>query len=351
MYALDEIIIQSILDILTSHNQALLATIIRTEGTTPRGPGTQMLIMANGQTVGTIGGGTAESFILKKAAELLKLNNDIQASIHRLKINQETDPARLGVCGANLEVLIEPVQDPDFWQFVLDRLINGSEAVLATSLAAPFAKSVLDLNGYVLKGQPHQNLIPPPENLQEIYSSRQTKVFTNSEGLSWLAEPLLKTERLLILGAGHVAREVAAYAKPLDFQVTVIDDRAAFALPEFFPGVQAVICQDYVQGIKDYLPNDNTYVVISTWSHQTDADCLNELLNFPAKYIGMLGSTKKVAAIVRKMLDAGYTTQNVARLRAPIGLDINAQTPSEIAISILAEIISVRRAAQDLEHI
>lgn len=141
-----------------------------------------------------------------------------------------------------------------------------------------------------------------------------------------------------------MAREVAFYAKSLDFQVTVIDNRAAYALPEFFTGAYSVICSDFATGIKNYKPNRDTYVVIATWSHQTDAECLKDILNFTTKYLGMLGSTKKVTTIIKYLQEEGYSSQDLARLRAPIGLDINAQTPSEIAISILAEIISVKRS-------
>ncbi|WP_242833887.1 XdhC family protein [Desulfosporosinus sp. OT] len=89
-----------------------------------------------------------------------------------------------------------------------------------------------------------------------------------------------------------------------------------------------------------------TYVVIATWSHRTDAECLKDILSYPTKYVGMLGSSKKITTIVNYLQEKGHSSHDIARVKAPIGLDINAQTPSEIAISILAQIISVRRSAQ-----
>lgn len=341
---MDITIIQAIISMQTTQEKAVLATIIRTEGSTPRDLGTQMLVMSTGQTIGTIGGGTAEKLISQRALVLSTTEGDVNAEIHRIAINQEAVPDGITVCGANMDVLLEPVQDLHFWQFAQDLLTSGKDALLVTSLLPPYTKSIRDLYGKVLLGQPQIELMLTAKRLQEIHACSHAEVIKLSEEASWFVELLLPTERLLILGAGHVAREVAFYAKSLDFQVTVIDDRAAYALPEFFPGAYSVICNDFATGIRNYQPDRATYVVIATWSHQTDADCLKDILNFTTKYVGMLGSTKKITSIMKYLQEKGYTTDALARLRAPIGLAINAQTPSEIAISILAEIISVKRS-------
>ncbi|MCB8818537.1 XdhC family protein [Desulfosporosinus shakirovi] len=323
--------------------KAILATIIRTEGSTPREIGTQMLVMDTSQTVGTIGGGVAEKLITNKALDLLTSDHDVSAELHHQAINQETQTDSFSVCGATMDVLLEPVQDKPFWQFVQNLQKSVNDAVLVTSLVPPYSRSILDSDGNLLLGQPQQELYSA-EKRQDILSIKAAKVIGDRDEKRWFVEPLLKTERLLILGAGHVAKEVAFYAKALNFQVTVIDDRATFALPEFFTSAHSVICSDFTPGIKNYEPNSDTYVVIATRSHPTDAECLKEILNFRTKYVGMLGGTKKISAIVNYLQENGYTSQSLARLKAPIGLDIHAQTPSEIAISILAEIISVKRS-------
>ena len=341
---MDETIIQAIINTQNTQVKAVLATIIRTEGSTPRDLGTQMLVMETGQTIGTIGGGTAEKLITKQALALSTAESEANTEIHRLEINQETIAAGIAVCGGNMEVLLEPVQGNHFWKIAQD-LQMSKDVVLVTSLIPPHPKSILDSYGNVLWGLPQPKLMLSAKKLQEIYSSRHAEVVgLESEESCWLVEPALKIERLLILGAGHVARKVAFYANSLDFQVTVIDDRPTYALPEFFAGAYSVICSDFETGIKNYLPNRDTYVVIATWSHQTDADCLKNILSYSTKYVGMLGSTKKITAIGNYLQKIGYSPQDLNRLRAPVGLDINAQTPSEIAISIIAEIISVRRS-------
>lgn len=340
---MEETILQSIVKAQASQVKAILATIIRTEGSTPRDTGTQMLVMDTSQTIETIGGGAAERLITSKALALLTAHCKVTAEIHHQAINQETQSDSFSVCGAAMDVLLEPVQDKPFWQFVQNLQKSGNDAVLVTSLVPPYSRSILDSDGNLLMGQPQKELYSA-ERQQDILSVKAAQVIGNSDENRWFVEPLLKTERLLILGAGHVAREVAFYAKTLDFQVTVIDDRATFALPEFFTGAHSVICSDFALGIKNYEPKNDTYVVIATRSHPTDAECLKEILNFRTKYVGMLGSTKKISAIVNYLQEKGYTSQSLARLKAPIGLDIHAQTPSEVAISILAEIISVKRS-------
>jgi xanthine dehydrogenase accessory factor len=340
---LDETILTAIMTRQNTQTKAILATIIRTEGSTPRDLGTQMLVIDTGQTVGTIGGGTTERLISDRALVNLTSDSDFTAEIHHLAINQETMADKFSACGASIDVLLEPVRNIDFWEFARNQQIKGKDAVMVTSLFPPYTKCILDSQGNVLFGLPPKELVLSNQKLQDIFT-RLHSVVLDGEEYSWLVEPVLRTERLLILGAGHVAREVASYALPLNFQITVIDDRAAFALPEFFSGADSVICSDFAQGIKNYEPNSDTYVVIVTRSHQTDAECLENILNYSTKYVGMLGSRKKVSAIVNYLQTKGYTAQNLARLKAPIGVAINAQTPAEIAISILAEIISVRRA-------
>ena len=235
---MEETIIQAIVKAQASQVKAILATIIRTEGSTPRVIGTQMLVMDTCQTIGTIGGGAVERLITNKALALLTAHREVIAEIHHLAINQETQSDSFSVCGAAMDVLLEPVQDKPFWQYVQNLQKSGNDAVLVTSLVPPYSRSILDSDGNLLLGQPQKELLLSAERRQNILSVKAAKVIGNSEN-RWFVEPLLKTERLLILGAGHVAREVAFYAKALNFLVTVIDDtreRVHFSISCAFKG-------------------------------------------------------------------------------------------------------------------
>ncbi len=142
---------------------------------------------------------------------------------------------------------------------------------------------------------------------------------------------------LVICGGGHVAREVAAMAAHLDFRVRVIDDRPEIMTPERFPTTAEVIC-DHYDNIEKYLEPGACYVVV-TPDHKADYQCISTILGTDYRYLGMIGSRRKVAAATEKLREDGFTEEQIASIFAPIGLSINAVTPAEIAVSILAQII------------
>lgn len=143
--------------------------------------------------------------------------------------------------------------------------------------------------------------------------------------------------RLILCGGGHVSREVAAFACRLDFSVTVIDDRADAVTPERFPGAEERICDSY-DNLKNYLEPDACYVVV-TPDHKADLQCVRTILPTRYRYLGMIGSRKKVAATMENLRNAGFSQEQISSIFAPIGLPIGAVTPAEIALSILAQIV------------
>ena len=143
--------------------------------------------------------------------------------------------------------------------------------------------------------------------------------------------------RLIICGGGHVAREVAAMAARLDFYTRVIDDRPEIMTPDRFPTTEEVICDSY-ENIGKYLEPGACYVVV-TPDHKADYRCISTILGTDYRYLGMIGSRRKVAAATEKLLEDGFTEEQISTMFAPIGLSINAVTPAEIAVSILAQII------------
>lgn len=155
-------------------------------------------------------------------------------------------------------------------------------------------------------------------------------------------EPITNSPKLILVGGGHIARELARLAHPLDFQITVIDDREAFANATNFPWVDEVVCDQIERALMTHEIDENTYVVIVTRGHAHDQQALEQVINSKAQYIGMIGSKNKIHAVFDNMKEKGFTDAQLENVYAPIGLNLGGNSPSEIAVSIIAEIIQVK---------
>ncbi len=153
--------------------------------------------------------------------------------------------------------------------------------------------------------------------------------------------------KLYVVGAGHIAVPLVKMAKILDFHVTVFDDRMLFANRDRFPDADSVLVGDMAQTLKQLPINPSTYIILITRGHKYDEPCLREIIHSRAKYIGMIGSRRRVKACFQRFREEEKIAEElIQRVHAPIGLDINTETPEEIALSILAEIIKVRRGGK-----
>ena len=159
-------------------------------------------------------------------------------------------------------------------------------------------------------------------------------------------EPILPPALLYIFGAGHVAFSLYKTAKDAGFDITVVDDREAYANRERFPHAQEVIAQDFDQVMNSLKITEAAYIVIVTRGHRDDMRILRWAVQTKARYLGMIGSKRKTIGIFRELQREGLSPQLFERVYAPIGLDIGAVTPEEIAIAITAELIAVRRKAE-----
>jgi len=159
-----------------------------------------------------------------------------------------------------------------------------------------------------------------------------------------LEEPLLPQERLLIMGGGHIALALSEIAVKCGFSVTIVDDREEFASPERFPWASQVLCGDFPEAIRALSITEYDFVVVITRGHSHDADCLRAILPgaMPA-YFGMIGSRRRVRGLMEQLAGEGFPAEKLERICAPIGLDIGAVTPMEIAISILAQLVAYKR--------
>ncbi len=164
-------------------------------------------------------------------------------------------------------------------------------------------------------------------------------------------EPLLPQALLYIFGAGHVSVSLYKIAKDSGFSVTVIDDRATYANRERFPDAQEVIAEDFETAMAKLVLTEAAYIVIVTRGHRDDMRILRWAVQTKARYVGMIGSKRKTIGIFRELQKEGLSASLFERVYAPIGLDIGAGTPEEIAVSITAELIAVRRKAErELPH-
>ena len=159
-------------------------------------------------------------------------------------------------------------------------------------------------------------------------------------------EPVLPPASLYIFGAGHVALSLYRTAKNAGFDVSIIDDRESYANRERFPDAKEVIAEDYDKAMSRLAPHETSYLVIVTRGHRDDMRVLRWAVQTQARYIGMIGSQRKVIAIYKELEKEGIAAEKLARVYAPVGIDIGAITPEEIAVAIVAELIAIRRGSQ-----
>ncbi|MDN5344325.1 MAG: xanthine dehydrogenase accessory factor [Clostridia bacterium] len=242
----------------------------------------------------------------------------------------------------------------EFFRHLLTALDGQQPAVAVTVIkTAPEVPGVVPGNRYLwtLQG-PYGS--PGADNLdaavaglaREVLVSRRPRLATLETAagrVTLFLEPVLPEPEVIVLGGGHVGQQVAAVAKLAGYRVTAIDDRPDFASRALFPLADRLICNDFTVALQEIAITPATYIVIVTRGHRYDYDCLRAVIEKPAAYIGMIGSRRRIKGVKERLLADGVPEAVLARVHAPIGLDIGAETPAEIAISILAEIIRVYR--------
>ncbi len=159
-------------------------------------------------------------------------------------------------------------------------------------------------------------------------------------------EPVLPVPLLYIFGAGHVAVELFKAARNAGFDCIVTDDREAYANAERFPNARDIVAKDFDEALTDLTPRESSYIVIATRGHRDDMRVLRWAVQTPARYVGMVGSKRKAITVFRELTREGLNPELFGRVHSPVGLDIGAVTPEEIAVAIVAELVAVRRRAE-----
>lgn len=286
-------------------HDTVLCTIIAQSGSTPRGAGAQMLVGADGLLCGTIGGGAIEGQSILLAQSLVReKHNDVHE--YTLRHNDGEDIGM--ICGGNVAV--------DF------RFIAADDTAWRDTAAAVLQRIAVRERGYLVLGS--------------------APALSDAPDAEAFSVPLPIGERAILFGAGHCSVALSPILQSVGFRVTVIDDRPELADPSRFPGADAVICGDFSR-ISDYVNlTEDDYAVVMTNGHTHDFIVQEQLLRGKAAYIGVIGSRAKTAGVNRRLQEAGISEDRIAFVHTPIGTDIKAVTPAEIAISITGEMICVR---------
>lgn len=236
----------------------------------------------------------------------------------------------------------------NIYKNLLDIINNGEEAVLLTFMDQKDKKSGKIINKILSsKDELDKNISSSELKEKSILSFETGKPqFIESESELILIEPFFPEPRLIILGGGHIAKPLAEFGTKVGFATAIVDDRPFFANNNRFPDAE-VICDDFARSFEKLNIRKSDFIVIVTRGHRHDGVCLRNALKFDTKYTGMIGSKRRVDGMIKQLLEEGYSKEELEKVHTPIGLRIGAVTPEEIAVSIIAEIISVRRNGAD----
>ena len=344
-----EKIIQTIQQLLEQGETLVAATIVGHEGSTPRTSGSKMLVRKSGEIIGTIGGGAVEGQVIETA---LKMFTNGKARIEAFDLENDDVNSMDIICGGRLDVLIEPI-DPnplnlEIYRSAVSAFQASEKAYLVTNLRGSDDRGLdvsraLVQGGQVIAGA----LNDPPDRLESVLKQERNAkapfLAALGEQNRFWAEPLIRQDVLYLFGAGHVSKETAAFAGRVGFHVIVLDDRPEFANQDRFPGpMEPRVIPEFENCFQGLRISPNDFLVILTRGHLSDKIVLSQALKTDAYYVGMIGSRRKRATIFKALLDEGTAQQDIDRVHSPIGLDIGAETPEEIAVSIVSELIQVR---------
>ena len=359
---------RAVLALFEAGERFALVSTLETKGSSPRHSGATMLVRADGSIAGTVGGGALEARAIRTALEVL------EARTSRLLDFELTnaDSAGLGmICGGRGILLIEYVDPgagakPDVYAALRDLLTGDGRGWLVTGVTGAGAAG-----GQTDAGPGHQNGARAPEGAAKLTVNRCLVDSAGNitgdapcslEDLRGLAkmggaldghtagdrpgiyvQPVGVPGTAYVFGAGHCGKSLIPLLSLVGFRTVIVDDRADFATAGRFPDADSVVVPASFHEALAGLPVDEqSYLVIMTRGHMFDRDMLAQALRTPAVYVGMIGSKKKIAETYQALREQGFTDEDFARVHAPIGVAIGAETPEEIAVSIAAEMIQAR---------
>lgn len=315
--------------------RAALATVINTWGSAPRPAGAVMAVSESGGLVGSVTGGCVEGAVMTTAKEIMQ-----SGTPQLLHFGVQDENAwEVGLaCGGEIDIFVQPV-DPALFAELLPRLKADQPMTLSTVIKGSGlgSQTLADESGVPIA---HSGDAPPAARtarLAQALSEGENEVFAN---------PLAASPTLVIVGGSHVAAALVQIAHVLEFRTIVIDPRKAFLSEERFEHAEKLVTVWPNVAFEQQPITNSTAVASLSHDPKIDEPALIAALRSPAFYIGALGSRRVQARRRERLLAAGFSEQDLQRLHAPIGLDIGAKTPEEIALAIMAEVVQRYRASE-----
>ena len=335
-------------DLLQNNENIAVATVFNKIGSAPRAAGAKMLVQSSGAIHGTIGGGRLEAEAIRLSQKALPAK---QSFIQSFDLTG-TDAAAMGmICGGKGEVLIDFLDAGDsnnrqVYAAAADVVERKEKAWLVTMLTVAPGTDHLIRNQCLVK--PDRTLVGKidcdPYILEKLIAG-PAKIAIHAEIIAdqrFLVEPLRPAGTVYIFGAGHVSQCIAPLSENVGFKTVILDDRADYANRQRFPEAAEIMVIASFDQLPQLAIDGDSYLVIVTRGHLYDRIVLEQILRSDAGYIGMIGSRSKRDQVFKELLAQGYEKEKIDRIHAPIGTDIGAETPEELAVSIVGELIQVR---------
>jgi xanthine dehydrogenase accessory factor len=357
-------ICQAVVDFIDAGRPFALAVVLRGLGSTPRKAGTKAIIDASGSIWGTIGGGLLESEAQRQALVAIESRRPVVFDFEFTGSNAcGGDP----VCGGTMRILVDPTAacHRAMYAAAAELLRSRRRGMLVTTISEHAHGPLVQVNllkgdaaacSEIAGGEPQFFVKLERNDKADSFASPSSRVegagvdvLPSDRRVEGLAEPLIPTPLLIIAGGGHVGQALAEQARLVGFDILVVEDRAQFADPALYP-VDVTTRRGMLAELQEEFPvTQDTYIAIVGRGHLADAANLATCIDTPAAYIGMLGSRRKIALLRQHFIESGKATaEQFDRVHAPIGLRIGAETVPEIAASIVAQLVAVRR--QRLTH-
>lgn len=351
-------VFREIVRTLSQNESAALSTIVSSKGSLPMSKKAKMLVRRDGTFVGTVGGGCLEADVWAEARQVMETGIP---TLQRFILTEKHAGDEGLNCGGNVEIFTEPVQPGALHPIfeAVDRLHETRSSALLATLVTGDARAVgrkllITADGSIIGtlGDPALDERVRSET-HEMIQEDVLKIFTVEQGETdarVFVEAIRPDPQLFLFGGGHVSKAIARIAKTVGFRLIVIDDRPAFANADRFPEADEVIVDEFEDVVSRLPIDESSYLVAVTRGHQWDQPIIEQAVWTRAKYIGMIGSRRKVALMWKKLEAKGVPRHLLDQVHAPIGLDIHADTPEEIAVSVVAQLIQARRSQGKPAH-